>query len=140
MKRSFIFTLPILIIFTFGISSCEKEYSFEGTGSGSESGTASYTFNGFPGECESIVNGEYKKGVGLSSSNTVIIDVNVLLEGPYSIKTATINNISFSASGTFSAKGANTITLNGSGTPEAAGPFQFVPGSNGCVIFIDVVD
>ncbi|MDO5981724.1 fibrinogen-like YCDxxxxGGGW domain-containing protein [Flavivirga spongiicola] len=72
-------------------------------------------------DCNSInSNGNYTVGVPLTIANTVTIDVLVNSYDTYNITTNTVNGYSFSASGTFSSLGVNTITLTGSGTPLAA--------------------
>lgn len=45
------------------------------------------------------------------------ISVNVISPGPYAFTTNTVNGVTFSASGTFTAPGVQNITLVGSGTP-----------------------
>ncbi|GAA3621682.1 hypothetical protein GCM10022397_04290 [Flavivirga jejuensis] len=71
-------------------------------------------------DCSSInVNGAYGTGLTLNSINTITIDVVVNSYDTYNISTNTVNGYSFSASGSFSSLGVNTITLIGSGTPLA---------------------
>ena len=67
------------------------------------------------------VNGTYYKGVALSASNTLTIDVNVEIPGAYTISTNTVNGYSFTASGSFASVGIQTVTLSGSGTPVNTG-------------------
>ncbi|MDO5981723.1 fibrinogen-like YCDxxxxGGGW domain-containing protein [Flavivirga spongiicola] len=72
-------------------------------------------------DCNSInSNGSYTVGGALTNTNTITIDVIVNSYDTYNITTNTVNGYSFSASGTFSSLGVNTITLTGSGTPLAA--------------------
>jgi hypothetical protein len=85
-----------------------------------------------------VVSGTYTVGTALSSSNTIEIDVNVTTAGTYNISTSTANGISFSGSGIFLTTGAQTITLQGIGTPAAATTSAFVPGGNGCTFLITV--
>lgn len=66
-----------------------------------------------------IVNGVYKVGVPLNASNTITLPVNVTVRGSYTIKTNTVDGISFSASGDFAATGNQNITLVGTGTPSS---------------------
>ncbi len=66
------------------------------------------------------LDGLYEVGTQLNCSNTVDIDVDVTALGPYSITTTATNGMTFSASGTFTTLGVQTIKLQGSGTPTAA--------------------
>lgn len=65
------------------------------------------------------VNGVYKVGTVLTASNTITLPINVTNTGSYTITTNTVNGISFSGSGTFSAIGNQNITLYGNGTPSS---------------------
>jgi len=72
--------------------------------------------------CESIVvNGEYEVGVPLAASNSVSISITPTRAGAYNITSNTVNGFQFSKSGTFANTLTQTVTLNGSGTPLAAG-------------------
>ncbi len=91
---------------------------------------ASGTLGGSPGSCTSTtLSGIYKQRVSLTAANTVQVQVNVLVTGPYFISTNTVNSISFSKAGTFTSTGVQNIILNGTGTPEFSGgqtfPVQF---------------
>jgi hypothetical protein len=72
------------------------------------------------------VNGVYYVGAPLNSYNTVSLTVLVNSPGGYDIKTKQINGCTFSASGTFSITGYQSVTLKGSGTPVAGGSFSFL--------------
>ncbi len=110
--------------------SCQKEYSLEGTAVG---GTAAFTFIGTAGACtNAVIAGTYQVGTALGAANVVTIAVNVTTPGTYTATTAVVNGISFTGSGSFSATGAQTISLTGSGIPLAQGTFSFTPGTNGC--------
>jgi uncharacterized protein (TIGR02145 family) len=65
-------------------------------------------------------------------SQTII--ANVTTAGSYSL-VATVNGVSFAASGTFTNTGSKTITLNASGTPEESGVFQYRINTNPNVAF-----
>jgi hypothetical protein len=87
---------------------------------------ATYALSGSPGNCTAaVINGTYTAGTALTASNTAVINVNVTSPGNYSIVTSTVNGITFSASGTFNLTGPQQVTLNGSGTPTAAGVFNY---------------
>ncbi len=133
-----IFT-ALLVLSLF--SGCQKELNYEIISSdisGTSGGTAKYSFVSSAGNCDGIiVSGIYKKDVPLSDSNFIIIKVNVDSVGSYALATANINGVIFGASGNFTSKGAQTIKLKSSGTPVAAGNFNFIPGSNGCTFNIN---
>ncbi len=91
---------------------------------------ASYSF-----DCSSAtVNGTYQAGVALGAGNTIDITVNATSGGPYNIS-ASINGMTFSASGTFTT-GANNITLAGSGSPTNSGTFNLPLGTPPCTVSI----
>lgn len=97
-------------------------------------GPAEFTF-----DCNSAQgNGVIMAGVTLSNVS-ISIDVNVTAAGPYSISSSIVNGISFSGSGQL-ALGQQTIVLSGSGTPVAAGDFDYPIsfGSSGCNFQITV--
>jgi hypothetical protein len=87
------------------------------------------------------INGTYTAGVGLvGASNTVDLTVNVATPGSYTITTTLTNGMTFTATGTFAAAGAQNVTLAGSGTPTAAGSFTIpVPsGTTACSFSLTV--
>jgi hypothetical protein len=98
---------------------------------------ATYTIN-----CTSAaVNGTYTVNTALSSAtNTISLSVNVAVAGSYTI-TGTINNMTFTGSGTFVSAGAGqSVTLTGSGTPNTAGA-NIVPltgGTAACNVTVNV--
>ncbi|HEY6506089.1 MAG TPA: hypothetical protein VIZ28_19070 [Chitinophagaceae bacterium] len=96
---------------TAGSSSCSFTVTVQ-----APAGAATFTVN-----CASaVVTGTYTVGTVLGAINSVGIGVNVAATGSYTI-TSTVNGMTFTASGTFAATGAQTITLFGSGTPTTAG-------------------
>ncbi|MBB6371585.1 hypothetical protein [Chryseobacterium shigense] len=66
-----------------------------------------------------VVNGVYTKGTALTATNTITLPVVVTSLGSYSVTTNTVDGISFSGSGTFTATGNQNITLSGTGTPTS---------------------
>jgi hypothetical protein len=94
---------------------------------------ADYSLSGAPNQCsQAQVNGDYFTGAGMTGKNFVVLQVNVISSGDYSIRTDTLNGIFFSASGTFTRTGPQTVTLTGSGTPTNAQNLVFTPkGNNG---------
>lgn len=103
---------------------------------------ASFTLAGAPAACDNaIVNGTYFNGEPLTADNNVVLVVNVSATGAYTVGTDTINGISFSTSGTFTATGNQAITLIGTGTPEYARNVSFTPlaGISGCTFKVPVL-
>ncbi len=90
-------------------------------------GTAEFTLATEPyGQCSgSSLHGTYITSTPLTASNTATLKVNVIYPGPYSFGTDTATNgIKFTASGVFTAKGTQTVTLAGSGTPLKPGIYN----------------
>jgi len=109
---------------------------------GGSGGTAVYSLQGAPNNCNpGSTQGAFSAGVPTSPSNTATVNVDVATAGTYSIVTTAVNGVTFIASGTFSATGAQAIVLNASGTPEAAGSFTIpvTVGSTTCSFPLTVV-
>jgi hypothetical protein len=84
------------------------------------------TLGGGGGNCTPFTfGGVYQQELILNASNTVQIQVNVTTTGNYNITTNSVNGVSFSSSGNFSATGVQTVTLTGTGTPLNAGLQNF---------------
>ncbi len=86
-------------------------------------------------DCTSgALNGTYTQGVGMNSSNTVTITVNVAQTGVWSIISNVVNGVSWSGTGTFTSTGAQNVTLTASGTPTNSGTFNytFTLGTSTC--------
>jgi len=81
--------------------------------------------------------GTYTVGTALTSGNTITLSVNVTAIGTWSVTTApAVNGIIFAGTGTFTNTGTQTIQLNASGTPTAAGVHTFtVTGGTGTCTF-----
>ncbi|MDQ6609345.1 MAG: hypothetical protein M3Y85_05950 [Bacteroidota bacterium] len=108
---------------------------------GTTGGPASYSLQKTGSACASFVpSGNYVKDTSLKTSNTVSVQVNVTTVGTYSITTNTVNGYSFSGSGTFGATGLQTVSLQASGKPIAAGTDNFTAtaGTSTCVFPITV--
>ena len=100
------------------------------------SASAVFTFGNSAGNCTgAVVAGIYKSNIGLTSANTVTLNVNVTQIGGYSIGTNNVNGIYFTGSGSFNTTGANTIILYGHGTPVTAGDSTFAIGCNFVISF-----
>ena len=86
---------------------------------------AVYTLGGAGGTCTgSSLSGTYMEGLPLTPLNTATVAITVTTPGAYDISTTSLNGVSFSATGTL-ALGNTSITLTGTGTPLAAGTFNF---------------
>jgi hypothetical protein len=98
-----------------------------GTGGGGGGGGSSvYTIN-----CSNpTLSGTYENGTAMTTSNTVVLNVNVTTAGSWSLTSTATNGITFSGNGTFSGTGAQTITLTATGIPSASGNFN-IPVNNG---------
>jgi len=130
-RLAFFITSLLLLSCSIFFITCKKEYSYEGSGSPSLSpppppppgpvAKASFTLVGAPNNCQNFLpHGVYAPGKPLESSHSVDIFVNVTAIGNYTLTTDTLDGIWFSASGTFTGTGNQTITLAGNGTPEFA--------------------
>ncbi len=87
-----------------------------------------FTFAGAPNACSSpAINGIYVAGKILSAYNFVIVSANVTAIGAYALSTDTLDGISFSSSGTFTATGNQNIKLYGKGTPNVPRNLIFTP-------------
>lgn len=140
MSKNLSLVLPLTIVLILFIG-CQKELNFTYFNTntpGSNSGTAHFRFSGGTGSCSSAtIGGSYNAGTALSNKNTVTLQVIVDSIGDYTIATANINGIIFSATGNFSSTGNQSIILKGTGTPSAHGKFNFVPGAYGCIFPIN---
>jgi hypothetical protein len=100
-------------------------------------GTAAYSLIESAGNCSSFsIAGTYTVGKNLTASNNAKVSVSITSPGTYTISTQKINGILFSASGSFTSTGIQTIQLNGSGTPLAAGAYSYTPGVSSCSITV----
>jgi hypothetical protein len=105
---------------------------------------ANYTLTGAPNQCSNAqVNGEYFTGVALTGKNFVVLNIDVSSPGDYKIHSDTLNGIYFSAMGTFTKTGPQTVTLAGTGNPTNAGNLVFTPKGNngsGCVFNLTILN
>jgi hypothetical protein len=98
---------------------------------------------GAPNNCASpFINGSYVAGITLTNANTAVVQVNVTSVGAYTLKTDTIDGISFSKSGTFTTTGNQNVTLVGSGTPVVPENISFAlsGAASDCRLQISVVN
>lgn len=136
----FILLLPVFFV------SCEREISFENggvpgviNGGGSAGGTALYSFDGGTSACTGAsLSGTFTAGSAVTAANTVTLQVTVDSVGSWTVTTNTVNGVSFSGSGNFTATGAQDIVLTASGTPTSAGTYNFTPGPGNCAFSVTV--
>lgn len=127
MKKNIIIFSGIILF----LSSCQKEYSYEGGPMSNGPGPLSYILEGSADSClDYVVNGKYIEGQSLSNENTVILRVSVFDTGLYQIQTSTLDGISFSSSGRFNSTGSQQIMLQGTGKPSQPGTYMFTPGNS----------
>ncbi len=135
-----------------GTPSADGIFTFSATGNPSCSFTVSvtpagvtksvYSFVGANSNCAgAILSGNYIAGIALTAENTVELKVTVTTPGAFSIKTDTLDGISFSASGTFASTGSQAIVLKGSGTPADSRDLIFMPnsGTSSCSFSLSVL-
>ena len=112
-------SLLCLLLLTVFVMSCKKEYSYE---KGVFTPSAGSLQSGTTGDClGSVVGGTYQADISLADSNYVDVKVDVTTAGSYTISTDTINGFYFSAVGSFTATGENTVRLQGNGKPQTVG-------------------
>jgi hypothetical protein len=117
--------------FTISYGATVCNFSITVFGSGGGFGTALYTLGGSPGNCSvSSITGNYVTGLAMTANNKVEMTVNVNTPGTYIITGSTINGVRFDTVGTFNNPGIQNIFLKASGTPVAAGTFNY-PVTNG---------
>ena len=123
---------------SFDNSTCMVDVTVIGAGTGA----AVFTLEGAPGACSgAIVNGTYTVGTLLEISNTVTLTVNVSVPGTYFLGALSVNGMLFSSTGVFPVTGVQSVTLNGSGIPLAAGIHNgtVINGTNTCTFSITVL-
>jgi len=112
----------LLFTTTGGGSSCSFPLSVVTTGV-----PATYVLESGGGYCVAQIEGAYTAGTPLTSSNTVAIRIFVRDPGVFTIATATVNGVYFSASGEFTSTGVQFVTLYGVGTPTIVGTYTLRP-------------
>jgi hypothetical protein len=129
-------SISICLIFLIGIS-CQKEIS--PTTDIISKGTLKSTVTR---DCNpSVVNGIYKVDSALNNTNYIDIQINVTTPGSYSIQSNKVNGYSFSGTGVINTGGLNTVRLQGSGKPIAAGvnSFSIAYDSSVCTVVVTTI-
>ena len=148
MNKRLAFSTSFLLLSCFILFiTCKKEYSYEGDGSPplppGPVGNGSFTLVGSPNECQNfLTRGNYIVNTRLVSFNSVDVHVNVTAIGNYKLTTDTLNGIWFSASGTFTNNGDQSITLAGNGIPEFARNliFTLLTGNSSCTFKVTITN
>src|SRR5579871_1943504 len=132
--RYLLVMIPVALL----LSSCLKEYSFEGNQVSSGSLLADASSNCSPDS----VYGTYLIGKKLNDSNFIQVQAHVTHAGAYTISTDTSNGFSFSSSGNFSDTGTISVKLLGKGTPAITGSnvFRIFFNSSVCSAVVSVAD
>lgn len=111
------FRIILLVVVVLVLAGCKKD-----SPAPPAPAAASFTIN-----CTAVtVQGTYAGGITLNNTNTITVPVNVTQTGTYSVSTATINGIKFSASGSFTATGLQTLILQGTGIPVNNSTFFYL--------------
>ena len=103
------------------------------------SGVATGSLGATAGACTPATTaGTFMQGAPMTAANTVQIQVTVASIGSYTISTNSINGVTFSKTGSFTATGLQTVTLTGSGIPVNAGiqTYTITFGASNCTFTI----
>lgn len=131
--------IAIMLLTGFG---CGKENSIEppteATGGTDATGivtggTAQFSIN----SCEDAsISGTYQAGKALGSDAQIRIKLNVTRTGDWTMATGVVNGMVFLGAGSFTTTGTQTITLQGTGIPVAAGAnsISYKIGNTSCSV------
>jgi hypothetical protein len=98
-------------------------------------GNAAGVLGSGTGSCTPFtIAGTYQQGIEFNAGNTVQIELNVATPGSYHITSDSLNGVSFSGSGIFTATGVHEVILTGTGTPANLGlqTFSVTFGTSTC--------
>ena len=109
----------------FDTSICEFNINvLNATGGGGGGGTvAAFTLGNTAGGCTSTIAGTYAQNMPTGPGNTVTIAITVQTPGTFTLSTALINGVRYSAAGTLALTTTSIILVADGGTPAAAGLF-----------------
>lgn len=122
-------------VIKYGSSVCAINIVVTGPAGGG--GASVFTLGGAPLACTgAMANGTYVAGTALNAGNTLTVSVNVTTIGTFAIGVIPANGFGFGATGTFTTTGPQTVTLASTGTPAAAGTFNYsvTNGTSICLI------
>ena len=92
---------------------------------------AVYTLGGNGSTCTgAVLTGTFMESLPTASNNTASIDLTVASGGNYSLTTPVVNGVSFSSTGSLTT-GNTGVTLTATGTPTAAGTFNYIVSGAG---------
>lgn len=130
----------ILFLFVLIMVSCKKETTPDNPVIPTT--VAVFNLADGTGNCYTpVVQGSFTAGTALDVTNSVVLQVNVTTAGTFSITTTYINGYRFSASGTLTNTGLQSITLRGYGTPVVAAIDQHpILSTSNCRIVITVLN
>jgi hypothetical protein len=121
-------------ILILALTSCQKELSFDSSnnpGSPSNS-TAIFTLVPSGSNCsDAVASGVFEVSKTLSIDSKLTLTVSVSKTGQWSYSTNSVNGFAFAGSGTFTSTGSQTIILQATGIPVAAGNFNIPLNLNG---------
>ena len=128
-----------IILFTLGVSSCQKELHFDG--SITNNGQAIGTLKSSAGTCmPGFIFGSFIKDSALKATDLIELYADISKTGTYIIKSDTVAGFYFSGAGSVTSTGINIIQIKAFGTPTTAGPntFTFTFGTSVCKIDVYV--
>ncbi|MEO7120607.1 MAG: hypothetical protein ABIY62_05890 [Ginsengibacter sp.] len=97
------------------ISSCTKDYSYEG---GRTLLPTAGTLQDSAGNCKAIiVNGSYQANIPVNNNNYITVQLDITNPGSYNIYTDTVNGFYFRAAGIDTNTGIQSVTLKAYGKP-----------------------
>ncbi len=87
---------------------------------------AVYTLGGNGSTCTgAMLTGTFMESLPTTSNNTATLDITVASGGNYSLNTPVVNGVSFSSTGSLTT-GNTSVILTATGTPTAAGTFNYI--------------
>jgi hypothetical protein len=122
----------------FGTDSCQFVIPVTAAPAPQPGPNAVFSFVTTGANCSATINGTYQANLPTTGSNTISLAVNTTTPGSYNISSAPINGVVFSGQGTLAAGNGNII-LTASGTPTAAGSFDYSTsgiGTNSCTFAV----
>ncbi len=124
--RSLVVSSCLSFVAIFLFISCQKEQSFELPSILLMIRLRIYTLGAAGSNCTGVeLAGTYINGIAMNGGNTASIEVTVTRAGTYNLSTTGVAGVIFSASGSFTSTGTQTVVLTASGTPAGDGDKSF---------------